>query len=201
MARNEKNTSKRKLDGKIAASVAVTDTASAERGVPEPAVAGPDRTKGKSEQEPSDKSEPQPQYAALCWRKIRDKTEVLLVTSRDTGRWIIPKGWPIKGLAPHEAAAREAYEEAGAEGKVKSSCIGLYSYRKLLGPETSVPCLVAVYPIRTLRLLDQFPERLERKRKWFSPKKAATLVAEPELRELLRNFSADALTKVERRAS
>jgi 8-oxo-dGTP pyrophosphatase MutT (NUDIX family) len=195
LARKEKNTTKRKLDGKAAVPVALTDATA-----DEPVTTGADATKVKPADKSGDTSEPQPQYAALCWRKVRDKTEVLLVTSRDTGRWIIPKGWPIKGLAPHEAAAREAYEEAGAEGKVKPSCIGLYSYRKLLGPETSVPCVVAVYPIRTLRLLDQFPERQERRRKWFSPKKAATLVAEPELRELLRNFSADALAKVEQRA-
>ncbi|MEN9850080.1 MAG: hypothetical protein RL128_243, partial [Pseudomonadota bacterium] len=58
------------------------------------------------------------QYGALCWRMHRGKVEVLLITSRDTGRWVIPKGWPIDGLAPAQTAAREAWEEAGVEGDI-----------------------------------------------------------------------------------
>lgn len=132
------------------------------------------------------------QYGALCWRRgsDKDKIEVLLVTSRETGRWIIPKGWPIKGLGPCETARQEAFEEAGVDGKASEACAGLYSYVKLLGPQRSneVPCVVAVYPIRVNKLVDDFPERDERRRKWFSPKKAAQKVDEPELRALLRDF-------------
>ncbi len=135
---------------------------------------------------------PRTQYGALCWRRAHGtaEIEVLLVTSRETGRWIIPKGWPIKGLGPSETALQEAYEEAGVNGKVSEACAGLYSYIKLLGPQRAneVPCVVAVYPIRVSKLVDDFPEREERRRRWFSPKKAAQKVDEPELRALLREF-------------
>lgn len=151
-------------------------------------------------EEAAQSAEARTQYGALCWRRARDKDkeklEVLLVTSRETGRWIIPKGWPIKGLGPCETARQEAYEEAGVDGKVSDACAGIYSYTKLLGPqrETGVPCVVAVYPLRVSKLVDDFPEREERRRKWFSPKKAAQKVDEPELRALLREFP-EALSK------
>ena len=134
------------------------------------------------------------QYAALCWRRMGEKVEVLLVTSRDTGRWIIPKGWPIKGLTPWGTAQQEAYEEAGVEGRVGTHCAGLYSYVKVLGPDRSggKPCVVAVYPLQVRKMLDSFPERSQRRRKWFTPKKAACKVEEPELKALLREFTAPA---------
>ncbi|WP_245443298.1 NUDIX hydrolase [Rhizobium sp. H4] len=76
------------------------------------------------------------QYGALCFRKTPDSTvEVLLVTTRDTGRWTIPKGWPIKGLAPHEVAERQAWEEAGVKGRVKKRVFGHFVYIKALTGE------------------------------------------------------------------
>ncbi|WP_233192654.1 NUDIX hydrolase [Acidimangrovimonas sediminis] len=131
------------------------------------------------------------QYGALCWRRAGDGVEVLLVTSRDTGRWVIPKGWPMAGLGPSETARQEAYEEAGVDGKVRDACAGLYSYTKVLGPDrsTGVPCVVAVYPIEVRKLAGKFPEAQERRRKWFSPKKAASKVDEPELGALLLNVA------------
>lgn len=132
------------------------------------------------------------QYGAVCWRRLGARVEVLLITSRDTGRWVIPKGWPIVGLTPEESAAREAFEEAGVEGRVSPTCMGLYSYEKGLdtptGPRVFVPCVVAVYPMQVKGLRDQFPEVNERRRKWFSPKKAARKVAEPALQDLLEGF-------------
>jgi 8-oxo-dGTP pyrophosphatase MutT (NUDIX family) len=87
------------------------------------------------------------QYAALPYRhKGKFSTEVLLVTSRDTGRWIIPKGWPLKGKAPHKAAAREAREEAGVVGKINRRAIGAFSYRKRLKGGKVVVCEVQVWP-------------------------------------------------------
>lgn len=131
------------------------------------------------------------QYGAVCWRLHRGKMQVLLVTSRDTGRWIIPKGWPIEGLAPAEAALREAWEEAGVVGVAPGDCLGLFAYDKMLGPDRSLPCLVAVYAIRVDRLRNRFPERKERQRKWFSPDKAALKVDEEGLRQLLLDFSPE----------
>ena len=87
------------------------------------------------------------QHAALCWRHIGEKVEVLLITSRDTGRWIIPKGWPIEGLSPSETALQEAYEEAGVAGKADDRHVGHFPYIKVLDDATGVPCLVSVYPV------------------------------------------------------
>lgn len=126
-----------------------------------------------------------PQYGAVCWRLHRGKVEVLLVTSRDTGRWIIPKGWPITGLTPADTAAQEAWEEAGVQGEVAADNLGAYGYDKVLSPNQSVPCSVQVFGLRVARLRDKFPERKERRRKWFGVEKAARKVAEPELRTLL----------------
>lgn len=130
------------------------------------------------------------QFGALCWRMEGGELQVLLITSRDSGRWIIPKGWPMAGKSPDEAAAIEAWEEAGVKGMVSSTAIGLYSYAKGLGsvekPAGSVSCVVAVYPLQVTGLVDDFPEVEERRRKWFSPKKAAARVEEPELRALVK---------------
>ncbi len=129
------------------------------------------------------------QYGAVCWRMHRGKIEVLLITSRDTGRWVIPKGWPISGLTPCDTAAREAWEEAGVEGDVLAQELGAFGYDKALGPSRSVPCSVQVFGLRVAGLKDKFPERKVRRRKWFGVEKAARKVAEPQLRQLLLALS------------
>lgn len=129
------------------------------------------------------------QYAALCYRTdANGKTRVLLITSRDTGRWVLPKGWPVAGLSAPGSAAREAYEEAGVEGAVGDDCIGVYSYGKVLGPKKIVPCIVAVYPLLVTNLSARFPEKGQRQLRWFKPRAAAGKVAEPELAALLAAF-------------
>lgn len=129
------------------------------------------------------------QCGALCWRLQGNDLKVLLVTSRDTGRWIIPKGWMLPDLTPAASAAREAWEEAGVEGSIADDPVGMFAYDKVLGPSQAVPCLVSVFPLRVTRLRNRFPEVLQRQRKWFSPERAAQKVIEPELCELLRAFS------------
>lgn len=121
----------------------------------------------------------------------RGKVEVLLVTSRDTGRWIIPKGWPVKDKSPVQSAAQEAWEEAGVEGVAAQTPIGVYSYEKQRLPKAPIPCSVTVFPIRVLRLAEKFPERQERRRKWFRAEKAARKVAEAELRGILYHVDAN----------
>ena len=128
------------------------------------------------------------QYGALCWRRGDDSVEVLLITSRDTGRWVIPKGWPMPGLSPEAAAAQEAWEEAGVEGVMNPLCVGRYGYQKCLPMNATVPCAVAVYGMRVDKLAKSFPEMKERQRKWFSLDEAATLVAEPELSLIIAHF-------------
>ena len=129
------------------------------------------------------------QVAALCWRLRKGRAQVLLVTSRDTGRWVLPKGWPMQGLTPEAAAAREAWEEAGVEGKVSSRAIGLYCYDKLLPGPAALPCAVQVFPLRVLNVKASFPEKKERRRKWFAAGEAALVVAEPALAILLTHLA------------
>lgn len=129
------------------------------------------------------------QHGALCWRLHRGSVQVLLVSSRDTGRWIIPKGWPISGLTPHETALREAWEEAGVRGEAHPLCLGFYPYQKVLAPDRAIPCLVSVYAVQVARLRARFPELKERNRKWYAPQKAAAKVEEPALRDLLAGFA------------
>lgn len=132
------------------------------------------------------------QYAALCWRMGKKGAEVLLITSRETGRWVLPKGWPIGGLSPSEAAKREAWEEAGVDGKASPDCLGLFSYDKVIDRSCkalpSHPCVVAVYPLQVTKLSNEFPEHRQRSRKWYSPKDAARKVEETELKTLLIAF-------------
>lgn len=125
------------------------------------------------------------QYGAICWRMHRGKVEVLLISSRDTGRWVIPKGWPMEKRSPSEAAQQEAWEEAGVRGDISDTAIGVFTYVKLLTPKSSRECVVKVFALRVSELLDKFPERKERRRKWFTAGKAARMVLEPGLRKLL----------------
>jgi 8-oxo-dGTP pyrophosphatase MutT (NUDIX family) len=135
------------------------------------------------------------QCGALCWRRSDNGIQVLLVTSRETGRWVIPKGWPIAGLSPEDSAAREAWEEAGVHGSASPRAIGVYTYDKVtdrkVDPPQSFPCVVAVYPVETTGSTRDFPEAEERRRKWMSRKKAARKVLEPELAALIAGFDPD----------
>lgn len=133
------------------------------------------------------KMEVRSQFGALPWRIVDGKVQILLVTSRGTGRWILPKGWPMDGATPAEAAATEAFEEAGVTGTASNVAVGFYSYRKETEAEV-IPIVVAVFPVRVKRVLQDWPEKAERKRKWVGRKKAAQMLGEPELREIVRHF-------------
>ena len=100
------------------------------------------------------------QYGAIPYRdNIKVGLEILLITGRETARWIIPKGWPVNGLQPDEFAAREAYEEAGVRGTVGSKSIGSYVYSKVLDDKTSeVRYEVIVFPLRVRRQEKVWPE-------------------------------------------
>ncbi len=126
-----------------------------------------------------------PQIGALCWRMHRGNVQVLLITSRETGRWVIPKGWPMPTLTPCAAAAREAWEEAGVLGHVQDTAFGAYCYDKITSPTEAKRCAVAVFPLQVKELKNRFPEAKQRKRRWFTARDAATLVAEPELAAIL----------------
>ncbi|RWR49929.1 NUDIX hydrolase [Sinirhodobacter ferrireducens] len=126
------------------------------------------------------------QFAALCTRRKAGRIEVLLITSRDTGRWILPKGWPMAGKSGGETALTEAWEEAGVVGHLAGAALGSYGALKELVSGKPMPSRVEVHPVRVERLAAKFPEKGQRRRKWMTAKKAAKSVAEPELATLLR---------------
>ena len=131
--------------------------------------------------------EPGRQFAALPYRD-RHGLEILLLTSRDTRRWVIPKGWPMKGLPPHGAAACEAIEEAGVVGRVSKKPIGKFDYIKRLTNGAPLQCSVDVFPLKVAKQLTHWPEQKERTAHWFAPDEACELVDEPELRSLILAF-------------
>jgi 8-oxo-dGTP pyrophosphatase MutT (NUDIX family) len=132
------------------------------------------------------------QVGALPVRRTPDGTLlVLLVTTLQTQRWVIPKGWPWPGQQDGASAAAEAREEAGVLGEARPGSIGSYTYEKRRS-SGSVPVRVAVYLLDVLEELDTWPECEVRQRAWFTPSEAAAVVQEPELRELLLQFGAAA---------
>ena len=130
------------------------------------------------------------QCAALCYRLRKGKPQILMITSRRTKRWILPKGWLMKDRTLAEAAAQEAWEEAGVQGRIGGTCLGLYTYIKEAEStgEVDLPCATLVFPLKVKSLKRKYPEKGQRKRRWMSRKKAASRVWEPELAELIRSF-------------
>ena len=125
------------------------------------------------------------QVGALPVRKAGDgSVEILLVTSRDTGRWVIPKGWPSKRLTGSSAASREAKEEAGVSGKITAKPIGSYRYRKF-EKSSSRLIEVEVYRLSVKKERKRWPEKVQRNRAWFNLETAARRVREPRLKTLI----------------
>lgn len=132
---------------------------------------------------------PRQQYAAIPWRMTADKgVEILLATSRDTKRWVIPKGWPMKGRKPHIVAAIEAMQEAGLHGKIEKTKLGEYDYEKRLKGGSSVDCRVEVFALRVERQRKKWPEKAERVTYWFPYATAAQQVDEAQLRDIILAF-------------
>ena len=130
------------------------------------------------------------QYGALPYRRANGhRAEFMLVTSRETRRWIIPKGWPKRGKSPHRSAAREAFEEAGVLGAVGRRAVGSFSYEKRMKNGRSVECEVRVFPLEVKRQRKQWPEKQERRVKWLSASKAAERVKDPVLSKIIRNVA------------
>jgi 8-oxo-dGTP pyrophosphatase MutT (NUDIX family) len=151
--------------------------------------AAPKKAKPKLKLKLKLKPAPRPQYAALPWRRTPD-LEILLVTSRETGRWVIPKGWPMKSKSPRAAAAQEALEEAGVEGEVARAPLGAYDYEKILSPGVSRPCRVTVFALAVKRQRDSWREQGQRRFQWFPWEDAAAAVREPDLAAIIRAFAA-----------
>lgn len=130
------------------------------------------------------------QVAALCYRRTAEGgVEVLLETSLSTRRWILPKGWPMDDLDLAGTARAEAWEEAGIVLRPESQAeAGVYRYEKRLGGGQTVTCEVKVFAFEVERIETEFPEAGERELRWVSPSEAASLVEEPGLSAILRDF-------------
>lgn len=128
------------------------------------------------------------QVAALPWRRGVDGLEVLLVTSRETRRWVTPKGGRMPGKTDAEAAAIEALEEAGVEGVLSNEPLGTFRYLKVLKRRAPRWCVVAVYPLEVTAVHDDWKEKGQRDRVWMSVEQAAACVGEPDLAEIIRAF-------------
>jgi 8-oxo-dGTP pyrophosphatase MutT (NUDIX family) len=136
------------------------------------------------------------QYAALPYRlNRRSRTEIMLVTSRGTQRWIIPKGWPQRGRAAPDSAAHEAFEEAGVVGSVGRRSVGSFSYEKRLRNGAVMVCEVRVFPLKVTRQTKQWPEKDQRQVKWLPAKEAAEIVQEDKLSEIIRRLANKSAAK------
>lgn len=134
------------------------------------------------------------QIAVLPYRAASPAVDapihILLVTSRETRRWVIPKGKPVATLPPHASAAREAEEEAGVLGAACPAALGSYRYRKRRASGASVWTDVDVFPFSVTEELARWKEQHERERRWFTLAEAAAAVEEPDLAALIRSFNA-----------
>lgn len=130
------------------------------------------------------------QAAALPYYQRNGGHEVMLITSRGTGRWVIPKGWPEPEEALWATAAREAVEEAGLSGEIAKKEFGRFHYIKHMPHGRERRCEVLVYPLEVQDVADEWREKNQRRRSWFTPQEAARLVNEPDLAELLERFGA-----------
>lgn len=128
------------------------------------------------------------QVGMLCTRQGPEGPEVLLVKTLDTGRWIIPKGWPMKGRSLQDAAAQEAWEEAGARGRVLPQEIGRLAGTKRLKSGLEVPSEIAVFQMQDTQLSDIYPEARKRKRRMLPARQAADLADMPDLADLIRRM-------------
>ena len=130
------------------------------------------------------------QFGALPWRiGNRGTREVMLLTSRETHRWVIPKGWPMKGRKPSKVASQEAYEEAGLIAHIMNKRpIGSFHYEKRLAHK-AILCEVRVFLFRVERQLDDWPEESARETRWFDAEEAAELVEEGGLAEIIKGFA------------
>ena len=141
-------------------------------------------------------SKPRIQYGALPFRTSKGQVQILLVTSRETRRWIIPKGWPMKGKSAHRTAEREAFEEAGVVGRIQHRSVGSYRYEKKMKDGAIVLCQVDVFPLKVDEQRRRWPEYNQRETRWFEPEEAVAAVNEPELAALIEAFKSARDAKV-----
>ena len=132
------------------------------------------------------------QAGAIPYRVIDGQVVFLIVTSRRTGRWIFPKGAPIEGLSPPEVAAREAFQEAGVEGRIEENPVGSYSTVKVKGVRR-IGLEVDLFPLAVETQHETWPETGQRHRHWVLLSDARRLLSDPVLGELATRLQARVL--------
>jgi 8-oxo-dGTP pyrophosphatase MutT (NUDIX family) len=133
-------------------------------------------------------SPPISQCAAIAYRQHKGGLQIVLVTSMETRRWVLPKGNIENGMTASESAALEAYEEAGVEGDISPDPIGTYEYEKADDKGGGLR-RVAVFPMAVTRIRHKWPEKAQRRRKWMSVEDAVLAVNEKKLKKLLAHFA------------
>ena len=128
------------------------------------------------------------QIGALCYRITDKNVKILLITSRRSKRWIIPKGWKVDKMSNRKSVALEAWEEAGVQGRVSERAIGTFYYRKRTGKNDFLTCAVKVFGLEVKAKKKKFPEHGQRKLKWVDSEVAINLVTEPELKTVIKKF-------------
>ena len=124
------------------------------------------------------------QAVALPFRFGKDGAlEVLLVTTRGKGRWILPKGKIDQGWRPAETAAAEAFEEAGVSGAILEPPIA-ESIATGWGR-------VSVHAIQVERVLDEWPEMGQRERRWVAIDDGVEMVNDKGLQQLLNRVATE----------
>ena len=134
------------------------------------------------------RSKPRAQYGALPYR-LSPQLEILLVTSRETGRWVIPKGWPIRLKSRRKVAALEALEEAGVEGRVAKEPLGEFDYLKVLRSGENQACRVTVFALEVATQREAWREQTQRSAQWFGWEEAAAAVQEAGLSQIISDFA------------
>lgn len=139
------------------------------------------------------------QYGVLPWRRSGRGVQVLLITTRTTRRWIVPKGWPATDMTPQESAAREALEEAGVAGEIAGKIVGTFRHRKLHSGKIIV-CHIRLFAMRVTETLPEWQEKESRDFRWCSIQEAIAR-AEPDLARLILKFARAAARQREKPAS
>ena len=127
----------------------------------------------------------------MPWRKHNGALQFLLITTRTTQRWIVPKGWPLRNLSPSECAAREALEEAGVVGEIGPKSLGAFQYTKRRKDGVTLPVRIEVFAMEVMRQRRTWEEKSFRQTCWCSLDEALERVAEPGLRRLIVKFAKD----------
>lgn len=124
------------------------------------------------------------QSAVIPYRLSKNGLEILLITSLKKKHWIVPKGYVEFNLTPFESAKKEAYEEAGILGSNETIEVGSFKLNKPVGT-----CLIKVFTMEVHEVLDDYPEKNDRKRKWFTPEEASGAIAIPEIGQMIKELN------------